>query len=412
MKILFAFILLFFTYGKISAHGTQWFQCDNDDYWQVLNEAQRQQKVACFYLYVDWSQQCEILNEQVWQNSQVGDFYNRNFINHRVNVGEGEGRQLIKDYRVRGVPALVFIKPDGQLVRITNNKGLVSSEAVLKAGRLALNYPGEKEWGYYLERYESGDRSWQFLEKYINERVIETSLPPPYDLVHEYVSALPERQLMHNERVRYMLYHYAYPDNELYHILVRNQEDLLELRDTQKSIHIFSTILKYNQVKSPYSIDDYKRKLKRDFGKRCYPALEYMELMHQIQSNNATAFVDDYFMFMQKYKLSPVLNHDVLVAVLQGQAVKPEHIHLLMNELNSIMVGQGQQLLMNAVLVRLMILAGDPQEAVMYAQNILLDRELYPYDRRDEQSLNYLQRVADGHTNKSFAGLLRYLQKY
>ncbi|MCG8583051.1 MAG: hypothetical protein MI866_24245 [Bacteroidales bacterium] len=407
------FAILLITLVVLSCHlhaqGTDWIR-GKHDYREVLQLAVEKDKPACFVVYADWSRQSEILLNNVMTLNHVADFYNRHFINVKINAGAKHGRAFISRYKVGSIPAIVYITPDGQLLRIANNKGLVTDKAILKAARLALNDPDEKEWSYYRIKYETGQRDWSFLEQYIEERRMETGLPTPYNLVLEYINALPATALHNREDVRYLIYHHAHLNNELYGLMKTNPQTFAELHDTEQSILVFNAILHRNMHLVDNCTDGCKKQLLQDFGSMAYPALEYYELNHLLNSDNATAFINEYFNFIAKYNLPVTYNRQILMVVLKSEKVKKQHILLLLDELNKYTGQQEPSMIIKAIRVRLLIKAGYKENALVTARNSILGMNDFPRSKAEEHSFIYLQQVADGYINESFSRLMHYLK--
>ncbi|WP_430816877.1 hypothetical protein [Carboxylicivirga sp. RSCT41] len=393
----------------LAAQGTEWMKPERD-YREALELARNQNKPACFVIYADWSRQSELLLNNLLVSDQVADFYNRHFINVKINVGELSGRNFLSHYNVRSIPAIVFVSSNGQLLRVTNNKGLNNSKALLKAARLALNFPGEKEWSYYRHKYEAGQRDWNFLEHYIEERQIETGLPTPYKLILEYINALPSTAINTREDVRYLIYHHAHLNNELYSLLKTNPHAFVELNNVETSIPVFTSILHRNRHQFKHCTDGCKKQLRNDFGALVYPALEYYELTHLLHSAKAAAFIDEYFSFITKYDLPPSYNHRILMVVLQTDKVKKQQIVQLIDELNTYAEQHEPSIILQAIRVRLLVKAGYKRKAVVSAQNSVLGIDNLPRSKAEEHSYSYLQQVANGYVNESFSRLMQYLK--
>ncbi len=86
--------------------------------------------------YAPWCGPCKKLN-RVFQDPNVGKFFNKNFINIKVNMDGPIGSDYQTPYRIAFLPTLLFITQHGHTrYRIEN---LVGAKELLSIGKLALD---------------------------------------------------------------------------------------------------------------------------------------------------------------------------------------------------------------------------------------------------------------------------------
>lgn len=153
-------ILVFTTIG-LSAQGIKFFE---GTWEEALAKAEKEQKIIFMDAYAEWCGPCKKMAATVFTDGQVGDFYNRNFINVKMDMEKGEGRTLQRKYQVTAYPTLLFIDFDGSLVK--RAVGAKRSDAFIKLGETALG--SIDRTGQYAEKYDQGDRSPELIYNYIN----------------------------------------------------------------------------------------------------------------------------------------------------------------------------------------------------------------------------------------------------
>jgi hypothetical protein len=102
------------------------------------------------------------MSRDVFPNKAVGEFFNQNFINVKMDMEKGEGRKLAQQYRVRAYPTLLFVDGAGKIVH--KDMGMKPADRFLKLGKTALNKFDKS--AEYTKMYESGKRDAAFLKKY------------------------------------------------------------------------------------------------------------------------------------------------------------------------------------------------------------------------------------------------------
>jgi thioredoxin-related protein len=133
---------------------------------QVIIQAAKEDKIIFIDAYTDWCQPCKKMDKQVFPQKLVGDYYNKNFLNVKLNMEKGIGEELKKKYDVSFFPTFLFLTANGTIVhRIA---GYQSVPKLLELGKTA-NDP-TKRLSYFEERFANGDRDPKFLRQYTNVR--------------------------------------------------------------------------------------------------------------------------------------------------------------------------------------------------------------------------------------------------
>lgn len=60
------------------------------------------------------------MSSKVFTREQVGAYFNREFVNLKVDAEKGEGVELAKKYQVKAYPTFVVLKADGTEVYRTS----------------------------------------------------------------------------------------------------------------------------------------------------------------------------------------------------------------------------------------------------------------------------------------------------
>ncbi|GAB3910417.1 hypothetical protein GCM10028803_50240 [Larkinella knui] len=82
-----------------------------------LAKAKAENKLVFLDAYTSWCGPCKMLQKNVFTKKEVGDFFNKEFINVKVDMEKGEGPELALQYPLEGYPTLLFIDGDGKVVK-------------------------------------------------------------------------------------------------------------------------------------------------------------------------------------------------------------------------------------------------------------------------------------------------------
>jgi len=86
---------------------------------EALQLSKKEGKPIFLDISAGWCGPCKMLKANTFPDSEVGEFYNSNFINVAVDGEKGEGIELARKYRIKGYSTLLFVNPDGKVVSQT-----------------------------------------------------------------------------------------------------------------------------------------------------------------------------------------------------------------------------------------------------------------------------------------------------
>ena len=83
---------------------------------QIKSKAARENKMIFFDAYASWCGPCKYLEKNIYTDDKVASYYNTYFINVKLDMEQGEGVQLSKEFEITAYPTLLFFSPDGKMV--------------------------------------------------------------------------------------------------------------------------------------------------------------------------------------------------------------------------------------------------------------------------------------------------------
>ncbi|MDQ2178453.1 thioredoxin fold domain-containing protein [Marinifilum sp. D714] len=131
---------------------------------EALAKAKKENKLIFMDCYTSWCGPCKYLAKNIFPQKEVGDYFNQNFVNVKMDMEKGEGIALCKKYGVSSFPTLLFIDANGKVVH--KLVGGMPAEDLIKGAKAALN--PEMRIGVLRTKYESGNRDLKFLMTYLN----------------------------------------------------------------------------------------------------------------------------------------------------------------------------------------------------------------------------------------------------
>lgn len=103
-------------------------------YAEALKLSEQTGKPIFIDCYTVWCGPCKYLAKNTFTNKEVGDFFNANFINIKVEMEQdADGPELSRLFKVRGYPTLLFINGKGELIK--QSAGYVTPEQLLPVAK-------------------------------------------------------------------------------------------------------------------------------------------------------------------------------------------------------------------------------------------------------------------------------------
>lgn len=149
-----AIILSAFSFGQTG------MKFEESTFKVALEKAKKEKKLIFLDAYATWCGPCKLMVKNIFPLQSVGDYYNSNFINTKLDMEKGEGLELAKKYGVKVYPTYLFIDGDGKEVHRT--VGYVKEEDFIQFGKDAIN--PEARLTTLVKRFEDGEKDPVFLK--------------------------------------------------------------------------------------------------------------------------------------------------------------------------------------------------------------------------------------------------------
>ncbi|MGO4709461.1 thioredoxin family protein [Chryseobacterium sp. 2TAF14] len=97
----------------------QGIKFEEGNFKSILAKAKKENKLVFIDAYAVWCGPCKLMVKNIFPLKPVGDYYNANFVNAKIDMEKGEGIDLAKKYNVKVFPTYLFINGDGEEVHRT-----------------------------------------------------------------------------------------------------------------------------------------------------------------------------------------------------------------------------------------------------------------------------------------------------
>ena len=82
----------------------------------VVDHAEKENKLVFVDVYTDWCLPCKIMEEEVFTNEDLGDYFNDNFVSYKIDAEKGKGADILAIYDIKAYPTLLFLDHKGRVL--------------------------------------------------------------------------------------------------------------------------------------------------------------------------------------------------------------------------------------------------------------------------------------------------------
>lgn len=155
-------MLLLFSSISLFAQESNTIRFTNGSFNDALQQAAKEKKLVFVDCYTSWCAPCKWMEKNVFVNDTVFDYFNKQFVNFKIDMEKGEGVALREKYKVTSFPTYLFLDAKGNQVHRTGSR-MSTQEFMTEAKRAGK--PGNT-LADMEKKFNSGDRTIQLLTDY------------------------------------------------------------------------------------------------------------------------------------------------------------------------------------------------------------------------------------------------------
>lgn len=222
MKIPLLIALSFLSLASLHAEGIRFFEGTWDE---AVAEAKRLDRIIFVDAYAVWCGPCKKMAADVFPDDKVGEFYNKNFINLKLDAEKGEGLKFREKYPISAFPTLFYIDYTGEVVQQV--KGAQQIDGFIELGKKALTKIDRSQ--QYVAAYESGDRDPELVLNYV--RALNKAGKSSIKISNEYLRS--QKDLSTPFNLRFILEAAAEADSRIFDLLIERRTAIEALESAQ-----------------------------------------------------------------------------------------------------------------------------------------------------------------------------------
>ena len=110
--VLIAAIILAIPVLAQKQEGVKW---EEGTLMQALKKAKDNGRGLVFLdCYASWCGPCKYMANTVFTTKEAGDYFNRKFVNIKIDMEKGEGINIARELRIQGYPTFVILNSNGK----------------------------------------------------------------------------------------------------------------------------------------------------------------------------------------------------------------------------------------------------------------------------------------------------------
>ncbi len=265
--------------------GIEFFEGEYKDAFQAANE---KDQLVFVDAYAVWCGPCKRMSKQVFPKADAGTFFNKNFVNMKIDMEKGQGLEFGKLYPVSAYPTFFFINGDGKVVH--KFKGGRDVKGLIAEGRKALDKFDNS--AKYAKLYENGNREYETVYRYV--KALNKSGRSSLKVANDYLRSIDD--IKSEDNIRFLFEATTESDSKIFDQLVENKKTALKFFSREEfNEKIFqaawSTFEKSMEYDVPSLADDAGLAVKKNAKEEYKRFLLESDMYKANRINDAEAFV-------------------------------------------------------------------------------------------------------------------------
>lgn len=209
------FPLLFLSFG-VQAEGINFF---HGNWEEALAKAKKEDKLIFVDAYTTWCGPCKRMAKNVFTDASVGEFYNKNFVNMKIDMEKPEGIAFQKKYPVAAFPTLYYIDGDGEVAHVV--RGGQKLQAFIDLGKAAIKKNDKS--GDYEAAYNEGKRDYDLVYNYV--KALNRAGKPSLKVSNDYLKS--QKDLTTEENLKFILEATVEADSRIFDLLMEHKAAII-----------------------------------------------------------------------------------------------------------------------------------------------------------------------------------------
>lgn len=283
---------------------------------EAMAQAKIEQKLIFVDAYASWCGPCKRMAANVFPDPQVGDYFNANFVNLKIDMEKPENSEFAGKYPVSAYPTLLIIDGEGKIVH--KHVGGLAADGLIAFGQKAA---GKTDTSKDFEKeYAAGNRDPQLVLDYV--RALNRANKPSLKITNEYLNTQKDLHTPINHKI--ILEGAIESDSRVFDLLLTHRDKIAaqegkDAVDTRINLACQNTLKKAIEFRDERLLQEAKAKMKTGLPARADDFSAEADMKYYA----ATKDVKNYLKSAQSFQKKSVKNnaaklHDLVISVMRA----------------------------------------------------------------------------------------------
>jgi len=318
------FLLILFL-GVVSSGFSQGIEFEHVTWQEALAKAKENNKLLFVDAYAQWCGPCKRMAKNEFVKPDVGEVFNLNFVNLKLDMESKNGRTFDSQYPVSAYPTMLFLDGDGNVVKKVRG-ARTGDQLIQLAGEVLKGFDTS---GEYQTKYDNGDRSYDVVYNLVE--ALNKVGKPSLKISNDYLLSNPD--ITKEERLNFIYIAVVDADSRLFKEMTDNKDDIIELVSeesyNQKVLSACNnTLKKAIEYESEMLFNEAVEKVANVTSDEKVYELE-LQLEYAKAMNNETEYIEKAKSLGKEYKKNHLPKMKELILDIQSNvAYHPNYIEL------------------------------------------------------------------------------------
>ncbi len=300
-RIVRSIAILSFILGSLCGY-SQGIEFYKGTYQEAFKQAEEEGKLIFVDAYAEWCGPCKRMAATTFKDAEVGDFFNKQFINLKIDMEKGQGLTFRDEYPVSAFPTLLFIDGSGKIVH--KAVGAKKTPDFIQLAKLALRKFDNSD--KYAKLYEEGNREFDLMMKYV--QALNRAEKPSLKISNEYLRSKPA--ISEQQMAEFLYVATTHADSRIFDMMVDHKSQIIKMKGEAALVEkveeaCCKTVEKAIEFESPELLSAAKEKLKKN-AKAKYKSFDVKSDMDYYLG---TGDIDNYLKKSKEY-VSKIIKKD------------------------------------------------------------------------------------------------------
>lgn len=213
-----SFLLLIYAFAyNLNAQGISFYE---GTWKEALEEAKKDDKIVFVDSYAQWCGPCKRMAKTEFTKEEVGEFYNKNFINVKLDMEASDGMSFGSKYPVSAFPTLFYLDSQGNILKKVT--GGQKAEQLIELGKVAIKSYDKTEG--LQKMYDEGKRDFDLMVTFVKE--LNKVDKPSLKISNEYLNSNPD--ITKEQKAEFLMNAVTEADSKLFDQLVELKSEAIK----------------------------------------------------------------------------------------------------------------------------------------------------------------------------------------